>query len=380
MRTLIIDGNFFGQRVLRALPDITFKVYPDEEKKEFLKACCNHLTNYLEQNKGIIENVVIVKDSRSWRRQVPIIRPNTTTPECDYKANRDERMEEEVVDMRIFFETLEEFFKTLHEKFNVPYTCVYGAEGDDAIWAWTKMLKGLNRHSMIYCTDSDMNQLVNSHTIIHRQVKTKEAQTGGEVIVDKSYWEDKNSIKEIDIFSDNTCFWGAEEELIGGRQLGKQIFIANPFWNVFKKMFTGDGKDNVPSAHIWNRIVKTTGATQTCKLTENMVEKAIEGVLVGPWETCEDFLYDTELHRDILICIAKMKGLDIDIEKSLAVVQNNRKLLYLNHKEIDENVVKDLVTNIKPQLDKYAQVSKLRSSTHILNAFGLSSVTYFENF
>ena len=75
-----------------------------------------------------------------------------------------------------------------------------------------------------------------------------------------------------------------------------------------------------------------------------------------------------------------MKGLDIDIEKSLAVVQNNRKLLYLNHKEIDENVVKDLVTNIKPQLDKYAQVSKLRSSTHILNAFGLSSVTYFENF
>ena len=46
--TLIIDGNFFGQRVLRALPNITFKLYPNEEKKEFLKACCNHLTNYLE--------------------------------------------------------------------------------------------------------------------------------------------------------------------------------------------------------------------------------------------------------------------------------------------------------------------------------------------
>ena len=111
MRTLIIDGNFFGQRVLRALPNITFKTDPKNEAKELIKACCSHLANYLTSYSDGLENLVIVKDARSWRREIPIIRPNTTEIIADYKANRDEKLEEEIVDMGTFFKLLEFFFK-----------------------------------------------------------------------------------------------------------------------------------------------------------------------------------------------------------------------------------------------------------------------------
>lgn len=378
MRTLVIDGNFFGQRVLRALPELTFKVEPKLEKLEFLKACCSHLASYLDSQKGIVDNVVIVKDARSWRREVPIIRPNTDKPIADYKANRDERMEEEVVDMTAFFTTLQYFFEQLSDKFNVPYTCVPGAEGDDAIWAWTKALQSTGKYSMVYCTDSDLNQLVSPTCILHRQVKTKEAPIGGEVVCDATYWQEKNS--DGDIFSTDCVFWAAENSLIGDRKLGAQIKIANPYWGVFKKMFEGDPKDNIPACHIWFRTIKTTGATQQCRVTSTMVENALNNIFIGNWKTDETFLYDASLHEMILRTVTKMKKLDINLKKSLEVVANNRKLLYLNKKEIDPAVQNKLANNIKPQLNRYAKLKQLQSTAYLYNAFGLSDTTYFQTF
>ena len=378
MRTLIIDGNFFGQRVLRALPELTFKIDPEAEKKEFLKHCCNHLASYLDSQREIIDNIVIVKDARSWRREVPIVRPNVTEAKADYKANRDEKLEEEVVDMTTFFTTLQMFFEQISQMFNVSYTCVPGAEGDDAIWAWSKALSSVGKYSMIYCTDSDLNQLVTKFCLLHRQVKTKVAPTGGEVICSKDYWEEKN--KDGNIFDTDCVFWSAENSLVGDRKLGAQLKIVNPYWGVLKKMFAGDPKDNVPACHIWFRTVKTTGATQRCRVTDTMVKNALDNIFVGDWETDESFLYDKSLHEMILRTVAKMKKLDINMEQSLKVLESNRKLLYLDKKEIPLELQAKLAQNIKPQLNRYAKLKQLSSTAYLYNAFGLSDTTYFQTF
>lgn len=380
MRTLIIDGNFFGQRVLRALPNITFKADPKNEAKEFIKACCGHLSNYLTSYSDGLDNIVIVKDARSWRREIPIIRPNTTEAIADYKANRDERLEEEVVDMGTFFKLLEFFFKKIATEFSVPYTCIPGAEGDDAIWAWTQILSQLKRYSVVYCTDSDLTQLVNSYTILHRQVKTKESPYNGEIVCDESYYNYVTKTTEYDIFdSSKSSFLTSEQTFMSGRELNKQVFIRNPYWLVLKKMIVGDSKDNIPPVFQWQK--ETKSGIQTRKVTEKMVENAIDGIFVGDWKTDENMLYDDELLKMILVNIKRMNSLsEMDIDKALAITINNRKLLYLNKKEIPEKLVSELVANIKPQLQKFANIAKLKSTVWLYNLFGIDSTTYFQAF
>ena len=144
-------------------------------------------------------------------------------------------------------------------------------------------------------------------------------------------------------------------------------------------MIVGDSKDNIPPVYQWEK--ETKAGIQTRKITEKMVENAIDGIFIGNWKTDENMLYDNELLELILVNIKRMNSLsEMDIDKALAITVNNRKLLYLNKKEIPTKLVSDLVANIKPQLQKFANITKLKSTVWLYNLFGIDSPTYFQAF
>lgn len=378
MRTFIIDGNFLLLRILKANQDLMFRDKVKEDAETFTKTLCAHLANQVSEIKSYCDNIVICKDAHSWRKSFPIKRFDNNPPAKDYKANRI-KSEEEVEagpDMDFFFPFTERVLKRICSEYDIAYTCVPGAEGDDAIYAWTTYLAKQGKYSIVYATDSDLNMLLNKYVMIHRQVRTKLSPTRGEIMCSKDYYKEYiDSNNMMSIFSENIQMWQAENVLMHDRKLGEQVFTPNPYWGVFFKIFAGDAKDNVPPCFVF------TNNGRTATITEKRLEKAL-GAIFLDYTTDEDMLYNDELYRNVIQELAKVcKVYLTDDEKKLAfdIAIQNRKLLYLNYKEIPTEVLEGLKANINANKNLRAKMSKM-SYNGLLATFGLSDTNYFKKF
>lgn len=377
MRTLIIDGNFLALRLLKARGDLFFRDHIKEDTTDYIKMLCSHLANFFKEGQQYIDNVVLVKDMKSWRKQVPIIRYHEEIANTDYKANRIKSQEEIDAgpDMTEFFLLIEKIYEKLTTKLNIAYTNVNGAEGDDAIWAWTKVLSNKQKYSLVYCTDSDLNMLLNKYTSIYRQVRTKLSPTRGEIMCSKSYWNEFEAINDISsIFRTDMGFWQEENVLMHDRKLGEQVFTPNPYWGVFYKIFAGDSKDNVPPMFSWEKN------SRNYKVSERMVEKALDSIFIS-WKTDYDMLYNDDLIKRIISEICKQtKQENINKEKCFEIVKQNRNLLFLDNNEIPDWVKENLKLSIKSQINKKADIPGLSNFNYLMSIFGLNGISYFDNF
>ena len=185
-RTLIIDGNFMMKRILR---DETFVQEPEKDRISYLSGLCDHFAAEMNRVANFVDRVIICKDSRSWRKDAKVVQQidlETGLPKQqeDYKANRklsEDRNWSEI------FATFNEFCECLRTNFHIPVVQVNGAEGDDCIYVSSRWASKHGRKSAIYCTDSDLNQLVNEDTLVLRRIKSKAAPEG-EIVIDKNLY------------------------------------------------------------------------------------------------------------------------------------------------------------------------------------------------
>ena len=157
--TLIIDGhNFFfrslwscfSQGVKRKLLT-TEKDMDAYEKKLMLDFC-----SIIKQVNPIINDIVFVRDSHSWRKDLLL--------QQEYKGNRKKVQED--VDKKGFNTVTGNFLDTLRN-IGVKVSYAERCEGDDLIYAWSNQLFEDGKSSLIFSTDRDLNQLVKCVNDVH---------------------------------------------------------------------------------------------------------------------------------------------------------------------------------------------------------------------
>ena len=157
--TLIIDGhNFFYRSLWSSFRQggktkvlSTQKDVDAYEKKLMLDFC-----SVIKQLNPIINDVVFVKDSHSWRKDLLL--------QQEYKGNRKKIQDD--IDRKGFDTVISNFTDTLY-KMGVKVSFAERSEGDDLIYAWSEHLFEEGRSSLILSTDRDLNQLVKCVNGVH---------------------------------------------------------------------------------------------------------------------------------------------------------------------------------------------------------------------
>lgn len=388
LRTMIIDSNFMMHRFARSYDFIKF---PEDDATNYKISLAQHIACEIERVGKFVDNIVLVKDSRSWRKDTEqIVSINWETGEpikaTDYKMNRT-GSEESVRNDELLYNSFNEFTDCLEKDFNVPVTQIFGAEGDDAIWAWTKYLREQNVFTCVYCSDSDIIQTVTPSNSIIRRVRSKIAQDG-EIVIHPMLWEQMNAFKG-DPFNYNPLKWQHEQFMIGQRNLESGLRIENPNWTKLQLMILGSGKDNVQEIFNW----PSTNGTQTRHIGAKHIVSALEKVNVPINSITEKILYDDSFIKELYINIvnaAKPKNSNETITKIfesfesnsdsyMEKIKSNRKMGLLNTIEVPIEVQNNLFEKIKVQSKMLSDMKGMSSSQNICEALNVTRNKLFQN-
>lgn len=380
-RVLIIDGNFMMKRILR---DYTFMIDPAKDRQGFLVDLSQHFAAEMERVKGFCDHVIMCRDHHSWRKEVPQVRQlrldtmskiiaGDATAVADYKQNRKESSDR---DWKLIYDTFDEFCNTLQDKFDVPVIHTYGAEGDDAIWACSAYYRRKKIKTAIYCSDSDLSQLVTPSCVVLRRIKSKFAPEG-EVVVHPKFWELYNAPAEggLAAFSYDPTKWQTEKEMLSGKSLDSGIVICRPFWDVLVHMICGSAKDNVFEIFCW------PAKSITRHINVSHIKEALSVMGLKPTDITEELLYDEAFLKTLIINLCYSTGQFQFVEHLEHLYQHvcsNRKMNYLSEKEIPKQVQVDLFNLIDYQSLMESDMKRLCQWTLISEALGVSGDKTFQ--
>lgn len=157
--TLIIDGHNFFFRCLwstfrqgKKSKLLTTKKDIDTYEKKLM----TDFVSVMKQMNPIINDVVFVEDSHSWRKDLLLNQ--------EYKGNR--KKNQDNIDRNGFSTVTHNFTETLN-KLGVKVSQVERSEGDDLIAAWSENLFQDGKSSLIFSTDRDLTQLLKCVNDVH---------------------------------------------------------------------------------------------------------------------------------------------------------------------------------------------------------------------
>lgn len=383
-RTLVIDGNYMLKRFLR---DYDFVADPQSDRNNFLIDLSQHIACEIERIQGFCDNIIMCKDSHSWRKDVPIVKPlkyedswlDTLVSSEDVTNYKSNRKQAEDRNWELIYSAFSEFCDCLNRDFDVPFVQCYGAEGDDCIWATTTYLRQNKIKSCVYCTDSDINQLVTPSNVILRRVKSKAAPEG-EIVVHPAYWKlfsesTTQTNNPLALFEYDITEWAPDMEMFKNRSLGNGISITLPYWFVLVHMIVGSTKDNVPELFTWpaksvTRHIQTKHiecALALCNMTRDQVR--------------EQHLYDEPFLKALIINLCHVTGQPqfiTHLEHLYKMLECNRKLNYLSEKEIPDFVQSALFDIIKIQSNTKADMKSLSNANNIMERLHVSKDKTFQ--
>lgn len=343
-RLLVIDGNYFGHRTLGALNmgDRINNLESNLELEQFRAALINSLIGLWDTFKSYCDNLIFVADSYSWRKELTPIKPYWIMDEnhpIGYKENRKELKEESSINYNNFNTILDEFVESLRNKIIVLKS--KGLEGDDLIMLLSKKFKDTNIEMLVFCNDGDLNQTVNSNTLIFRNIKSKDAPAGEFVVSAQLFSKILNQNKDIHTKLLSSSITLQYDSLLkmtmdGGkinRKIGQGIKIAEPFTLALVKSICGDKKDNIFSIMGW----KSTTGTKDFKLTENMIEKALAKLRYEELneELAKQILMEPNLLTSLIYTLREMTNqTNVDIKVIGEHLKHNLKINILSEKNI----------------------------------------------
>lgn len=253
---LIIDGNYFFFKTIGVFSGYSKKsgkILSDQsEINLFIGKVVMDLATAISKIPHP-KRVIFCRDSASWRKKFIKTRK-------EYKGDR---KKEDTIHWDNFYETMEKFGKHLEENCGFLYSSVYGAEGDDLIMSWSKVLNDMGESVVILSGDKDCCQLVetvgDAWTI----------QWNGVIKNSKLYIPedlDFSVKKEVDIFSFNPVSEREETKVSKLIEVSEVEKIEIKEF-IFKKILTGDKGDSVPSSWIVTRGSKNFSLTEKMSLS-----------------------------------------------------------------------------------------------------------------
>lgn len=354
--TLAIDGNYFARRAFSVLTNdkdgCSFSISTYErDRKKYLTQLAKVFSSTIRTSEKYIDRVIIARDYSSWRKQVEIIRPLESQKELDqYKENR---KDDEAINWKGVYETTDEFFEALEKYYNVPTIKTKGAEGDDILYVCSRVLNKQNIRVMLWSSDGDMSQLVNKGTVYYKLPKKV-------LYVHEKFATDFVK-QEQTIF--NMDFTDLNKSVL--ESVAQQVATARPFNIVLNMITSGDKKDNAPALFNWK-----TGS-RNARPTAKHIKKVL--ATMGYEDYPDDFnlLYDDQFVDTYLSELMKVCKQPRDLAYTKSIFETNRKLLYLSHTEIPEDILRNII-NILKQKTSRTDISSLTSFQNIINSLKIT--------
>jgi len=323
--TLIVDCNWLIMSRFSVINGGFSKSSP----KKVLEASRRNLTDMLARSINIllnrfpvIDNIVLVSDGGSWRKQLPVPKQ---LEGITYKGNRESDVD---TDWNAVFGSLSDLLKNANQ-LGVTVASTLAAEGDDWVWYWSRRLNSEGTNALIWSSDRDLQQLVQ---------KTKDgAWTAW--YNDKAglclpqALDNKEDFNPIDFFMSPVEYDNQILDNLKAGSGGKVTYI-NPDEIVIEKVMCGDSGDNIKS------VVRYIKGGRTYRFSEGDLKKYQEHDL--PMCTVDDL---KECKDDIASWITsnkKFKPYHFKKSDILEMLDYNIKLVWLNEETIPQTVIQSM--------------------------------------
>ena len=338
--TLIIDGHNFFYRSLwsnfrqggKTKVLSTQKDRDAYEKKLMLDFC-----SVIKQVNPIINDVVFVEDSHSWRKDLLL--------QQEYKGNRKKIQED--IDRKGFDATIANFTDTL-KSIGVKVSQAERSEGDDLIYAWSDYLFNEGKSSLIISTDRDLNQLVKCvndvHIIQYGPVNNKLwVSDGSNMIIQKL--NEKHEITQENLF-DELFVVSIENDPFSRFVETTNIEVVDPEKVRFMKIVGGDTSDNIFPVYYKSGTETTRAKGLGPKTVEKIYNQFKEKL------GCEfDYhIYNQEdtikLLCNIIYDVAKINDEEFTRRMLFENIKTNTSLVSLTNESIPEDVIRNMSADI----------------------------------
>ena len=335
--TLLVDGNWLlcsrfaviGKGFEMDMPEY-IKLQSQKELHELMAKSITIVLNRF----ACIDNVVLVTDGGSWRKQLPVPQQlqNVT-----YKGNRAPAKE---LDWKYIYGALTDLSDTCKE-LGITVSNHSSIEGDDWVWYWSRRLNADGTSCIIWSSDNDLKQLV---------------QVDSGTCAFTAWYNDRNGVwfsddlnedqlDDLDFFMQPIRVKSPLLENL--KQASKSTSFIKPDDIVMEKIICGDAGDNIKS------IAKTISGSKTYKVSIKMWNEIKSNLNINCLEEFFESKYDI---IDEILSIKKFANCNSD---DLAeMFDYNVKLVWLN-----ESVIPETIVMYMNQLDyNVADISYIKSN------------------
>jgi hypothetical protein len=264
----IIDGNAYLNVAINVTKNICFRdktvgakyyvndifnegkhILKEQVKLEFRNFCINYLNSLIAPVSSKIHRVHLVFDSSSWRKEYindffenEDFKTDSAPEKFKYKGNR--KKDDHIY---LFFDYFQnEISKKLIDLCGVNYYRIRGTEGDDII---AYLCETIDTDALIYTVDGDIRQL--THSEKNNVIIIYPKQTSGhKKLCISDCLNPSSAVDEVDNFFslDDSHIVSNPINYIVTTLKNKDYveYKIDTVYEVFNKIFRGDGKDNIP--------------------------------------------------------------------------------------------------------------------------------------
>lgn len=304
--TLLIDGNYFVFSRLFVMPKPkSGKLLGDDKSRgQFMRKLAIDFASEIRKLKGVIDDVVVAVDSKSWRKDL--------YPEADYKGTR---KHDESVDWDALYSLYGEFQDILVTK-GVTVHQIQGAEADDVLFAWSTMLNGRGKSCIVWTGDRDLIQLVNysdandAHTLwYYNTKKSLYAYEGFLKDLEQSHTADMSNDDMLFNMSSKSSMRDQYQDEIKAWINHNNIQVSEVDCDQFilKKILTGDRSDNIPSVVTWQKEMRN-GKIRNYSITDKQADKIMDQFLRENDTFRIDYLFSSASKDTIADIIYRVVG------------------------------------------------------------------------
>lgn len=325
--TLVVDGNWLLMSRYFMKRD-TFRMdLPDSVKEnssyQLADLMAQSISVVLRQFHGSITNIIFVSDNRSWRKDYPM--PSCIETTDTYKGTR---KNDETYDWKYIYKSISILSNNL-KSIGVTTSNVYGVEGDDWCWWWSRKLNSEGTNVILWTSDEDVKQLIQEDEDTGAFTAWYERSKG--LVLNSSMKPKKFDDEDDELGSFMTPIMPINNII---KSLSKTTFVSyvNPINIINKKIYIGDQGDNILPIFTYSKKSKTYKATQ--KDWSKLINFDVPGYIERDWCNNLPNLYN-EIYK------IKTKGDEQNITTCDDFVEHavyNKKMVWLDGSQIPREV------------------------------------------
>lgn len=340
--TLIVDGNWLLMSRFSIMSD-RFKlskseISKEQAQKELTELMAKSIIIILNRFSTSIDNIILVSDGGSWRKQLPIpkILEDTT-----YKGNRTQESEH---DWKYIYGALSDLSEQC-DSLGMTVSHHFTIEGDDWAWYWSNRLNANNISCIVWSADNDLKQLIQSNPASGIFTAWYNDKNGVWLHEDL----DETDISDLDFFMQPMKIRSAVMEDL--KNNSKSINFMNPESIVMEKIICGDVGDNIKS------VASITKNNRTYKISPKIWDDIKKSLSIT---SMTDFI---DKKSDIASAIVDTKKFsECNCNDIIEMIDYNIKLVWLH-----ENVIPETIVMYMNQLEyKNIDLSTIRSNYKVL--------------